>query len=179
MVQLHNFFWQGSKVVPVISSILEKPKCIAALRFKENAPLEGGLNPGIEIIPNLSFFMRNFYSKSHFFFMRNLPTLEVKTRAQERNFLTTLDGQKLPRPGLGRVLPSPRTPWASLQPETLSEQQIHLKFHLLWPPTPPLEVQFFRYCSSQGTEWDSVISHLTAPERKDKHRKSCDKTELH
>lgn len=176
--QLHNFFWQGTKVVPIISGSLEKVQ-VQQLSdgkrmycWKEDSTQEHKLFPTSPFHEEFLFQTPRFLEEfGHF------RSKSKKPGEKFPNYLLQFMDKSCQAQGCAHSL---HLLCALLQSETLSEQQIHLKFHLLWPPHSSSGSAALQLLQ-QPKELNGipVISHLTAPEREDKHRKSCDKTELH
>lgn len=143
------------KLFPLFQAFLKNPS-IAALSCKENVLLEGGFNSGIQTIPNLIFSWGISIPNS--IFSWGIGHIRSKSKSPGEKFpkylLHFMD--KCQDCAESLHLLEPPGLYCSLK--LCQNSKYILNFMYCGPPSPPLEVQLFRYCSNPRTWMGFLLS---------------------
>lgn len=147
MVQLHNFFWPVTTVVPIISSILEKSKYSRSQMWRECTI--GRRIQLRKIIPNLAFSWRISIPNSIFHGEFGHITCKSK-RPREKfpKYLLQFMGKSCQAQDYAHSLHLLEPSEVSCSLKLCQNSKYILNFIYCGPLTPALEVQLFSYCSN-------------------------------
>lgn len=147
--QLHNFFWQGTKVAPIISSSLEKVQ-VQQLSdgkrtycWKENSTQEHKLFPTSPFHEEFLFQTPRFLEE-----FGHIRSKSKKPGEKFPTYLLQFMDKSCQAQGCAHSLHllEPSVLCCSLK--LCQNSKYILNFIYCGPSTPPLEVQLFSYCSN-------------------------------
>lgn len=147
--QLHNFFWQGTKVAPIISSSLEKVQ-VQQLSdgkrmycWKEDSTQEHKLFPTSPFHEEFLFQTPRFLEE-----FGHIRSKSKRPGEKFPNYLLQFMDKSCQAQGCAHSLHLIESSVLCCSLKLCQNSKHILNFIYCGPPTPPLEVQLFSYCSN-------------------------------